>query len=141
MEQDEDNNRIEILFKLLGEDLPDGGATTGADLEAVSLFARRSASDPDDLRTWATIANVGTEDAGPFEVAFYYTPENDPDPVFSVAQLEGLAVGESVSLLRMFDITGLAPGHYTVGVIADPDDLLAEPNEENNSTETRLRLY
>jgi subtilase family serine protease len=143
LEQNERNNRIEILYKLLaGDDVPDGGGVgTGADLEVMSLFARRSMSDPDDLRAWATIENVGTEDAPPFEVAFYYTPEHDPDPVFSVAEVEGLAVGESVTLLRRFDITGLAPGHYVVGVIADPEDLLKEPNEDNNTRETKLLLF
>jgi len=140
-EQDEENNRAELLFVLPGP--PDGGTptATGADLVALSLFARRSSSDPDDLRAWATIGNHGIHDVGPFEVAFYYTPENDPDPVFSVANVPGLAAGATVTLLRTFDITGLAAGHYLVGVIADPEDLLHEPNEENNAQETRLRLY
>jgi len=134
------NNMLEIAFEL-PEEAGGPGGEPGADLAVLSLFARRSTTSPDDLRVWATLTNIGVADAGTFEVAFYYTPLGDPDPVFSVASVSALAVGETVTLLRSFDATGLAAGRYDVGVIVDPEDAIPETDEDNNAQETELRLY
>ncbi|UCF10513.1 MAG: hypothetical protein JSW65_02225, partial [Candidatus Bipolaricaulota bacterium] len=135
------NNVIEIPFELPEPEGRPDVPVGDVDLAAVTLFARRSSSDPDDLRMWSTVANLGLEDVGPFEVAFTYTPLGDPDPVFSIASVPGLAAGETVTLLRTLDITGLPSGYYVVTVIVDPEDLIPELDEENNTQQEKVRLF
>jgi len=93
----------------------------------------------------ATIANVGTKDAGPFLVYF----NADENPVSQnyrpqvTHNVTGLAKGESIVLQA--DFAGLARPEnsylrnvYRITVIADPKGMVDEANENNNEGEARL---
>jgi hypothetical protein len=94
----------------------------------------------------ATIANVGTKDAGEFMV--YFNADESPESQNHRPQVNhhvpGLRKGESIDLSA--DFTPLAHtdnNHlgnvYQITVLADPKDMVKELNENNNTKSIPLQ--
>jgi len=80
-----------------------------------------------------TVSNAGDADAGAFSVAFYVN-----ETKVSEKTVDSLAAGASKELT--FSWTPTAVGTYTLTAKVDPDNKIAESNEENNMASTTVTV-
>lgn len=84
-----------------------------------------------------TAKNQGTGQAGLFEVRLFLSTDQTitaSDTVLGFRNLSSLAAGASNSANTTVTIpSGLTPGTYYIGAIADTANVLPEDNETNNS--------
>ena len=102
----------------------------GVDLVVVDAFYDGGTppvcgAHPLDMGTRVVVANNGTFDVGPFVVQL---------SSFNQQTVPGLAAGEQTSIL----FSGIFLGPTTV--VADPDNLIAESDETNNSLSTTIPI-
>ena len=130
-ERVESNNIVDTPVLIQGADL----APTGLVLDPPSPVA---AGQRVTLK--ALVTNVGVDPAGKFSVEFSWCETIDPTgpapqvvchSVGSVS-FPGMAVANPQQAESVLDTSSLAPGEYAVRVVVDPDDEVAEQNEQNN---------
>ncbi|MBN2494711.1 MAG: VCBS repeat-containing protein, partial [Deltaproteobacteria bacterium] len=119
---------------------------TGIDLAVErlgELFAiepyPKSPSVLDDVRLVALVKNGGTEASGPAVCRFY-----DGDPISGTligeAALDPVEPkGSQAAVVSWTDLSGLQ-GVHAVHVVIDPEDLVPEQDEENNSGHREIEL-
>ena len=130
-ERVETNNILDAPFLVQGPDLVPAGLLLGP----VSPVA---AGQKVTLK--ALVANIGVEAAGTFRVDFSWCETIDPTgpapqvECHSVGSVSfpGLAVNSPQPAEWVLDTSALAPGDYLIRVVVDPDDGVAEQNEQNN---------
>ena len=144
-ELDETNNELVTTLTLLASRSPDLAlCSDGVTVEPVSSVQRGQT-----VRLTTCIANLGEQDAGPFEVRFSYCRASlsatgalmecsdayeqgsfSPGPRISVP---GLAIADSIEVSVLLETTDFRPGDYSLRVEIDPADAVRERNELNNS--------
>lgn len=86
-----------------------------------------------------TVTNIGTGNAKSFAVGFYISTDNvitTTDRLLNTRTVQSLAAGEVSTATTAVGIpASLTPGTYYIGVIADPDNVQYESNEDNNSSQ------
>ena len=129
MESDEENNTASAALSVGSRPLSDPDlAVTASDVTA----APGSSSSPELITIAAIIRNRGETTAANVVVRFL-----DGKKILGEARIDKVfGLGEaSVSLTA-----ALPTGMRTIVVMADPDDLIAESNEENNNAELRFEV-
>lgn len=107
------------------------------DLDVVSVLATDHvgrAGDP--IAVDVELSNGGTGDSGDFDLSLLLSSDDildAADPEICRSTEISLAGGSSRSLRLDCTLPDLPAGSYTLGVVADPDDLLDELDEANNS--------
>jgi len=126
-EQNEGNNRIVVGLSVQGSELHPLGVEVG------SAPVRQG----DAITVVSLVENTGEKTATAFTVGFYIdTLRFD---TFSYTG-EGLERDDSVKAEGVLQTTDLPPGPYTLRVVVDPDDRVAELDEANNVISTPLAL-
>ncbi|TRZ66935.1 MAG: hypothetical protein D4Q77_03935 [Methanothrix sp.] len=142
-----ENNNEKWKIKVQG---PDGGAsaedkagTAGSKVDLVVSEVRedpnQAAAASDQLTFTMELKNLGTAKEMGFYVGFYLSFDRTitPDDIYIGYGVVDLGPGESrsgpVPCLIPADIT---PGLYYIGVIADPQEKVAESDETNNARAT-----
>ncbi len=96
--------------------------------------------------TSATILNSGNAPAAPFSVGFYLSTDaviTASDTLLgSVSAAQGLGVGLTFpTLVQTWPLpTGIQPGTYYVGVLADNGNVVQESNESNNYASLKITV-
>lgn len=83
----------------------------------------------------ATIDNLGPDAVGPYTVRFYYSSDQNitnNDALLCTVQEAGLA-GNGSAVVQDECVVPNLDGDYYLGAIADPGNLIAETNENNNA--------
>ncbi len=86
----------------------------------------------------ATVKNVGDTDANNVYVGFYYDSVSSSTHIGN-ASVGTLAAGSSANVQITWDTTGHT-GTHTLIAYADPDNIVAEKNETNNSASTSVTV-
>ena len=141
LETNENNNEM-WKRKVSGVEAgtPAGGMEGLVDLVVTEVrFDPSQPQSPDKLTFIMGIKNLGGEKAKGFNAGFYLSHDRDitADDIYIGYGVIDLEPGESKSgpvpcALR----ETLVPGHYYIGVIADPLEKLAESDETNNAMAT-----
>ncbi len=90
-----------------------------------------TANEGDTVTIYATVKNVGNEDANNVYVGFYYDTISQ-STLIGNASVGTLTVGTSNTVSMEWDTTNHV-GTHTIIVYADPDNIIAEKNENNNT--------
>lgn len=120
-------------------------ASGAPDLVAVSLAsATRSAGPGDTIEVSRTIQNLGQGASGPLSYAFVLSADgvlDASDREVWRGSLASLGPGEDSSARVSVRLPAdLRSGVYRLGLRVDPDDLLAEPDEDNGEVLARDTL-
>lgn len=112
-------------------------STLPVDLTMTAVSGPKSARDGESISLTATVTNLGTTSAPASTIQWYLSVDNiitaADTPLASVATAS-LAGGSSRSVSATTTVPGSVPaGTYYLGVIADPENLIAETNETNNA--------
>ncbi len=112
---------------------------TGVDLEVVGLkTSTGKAYQGEDEQLNFTIANQCLDPVVDAEFAIYLSSDAVLDPADTLVELQPtgpIAAGGELALTQKFTVPpGVAPGVYSVLVSADPAGLIAESNEDNNTS-------
>ncbi|KPK75026.1 MAG: hypothetical protein AMJ79_12655, partial [Phycisphaerae bacterium SM23_30] len=142
-EADETNN-FDDLDIFIGEG---GGPGGGVELQADNLFVDLLGGPVlwgDTLSIDADVINVGDQEAGEFSVQVLLSEDNLPDggdtEIYSY-QVSSLGPGQV--FLQNFDYTlpvSGADGEYYLIMVADSNDAVAEPSEEDNISAISLYI-
>ena len=109
------------------------------DLTITSISTSASTVDEGDSVTiYATVKNVGNEQANSVYVGFYYDTVDSAHLIQKVSAGD-LSAGSSANVQATWDTTGHT-GVHTVIAYADPDNSIAESNENNNSASTTVTV-
>lgn len=109
----------------------------GEDLVITAVSGPSSGQRGTNIIITNTAKNQGTGQAGFFEVRLFLSPDQTitaSDTVLGYRNVSSLAAGVSNSANTTVTIpSGLTPGTYYIGAIADTANVLPEDNETNNS--------
>ncbi len=109
------------------------------DLTITSISTSASTVDEGDSVTiYATVKNVGNLDANNVYVGFYYDTVDSAHLIQKVSAGD-LSAGSSANVQATWDTTGHT-GTRTIIAYADPDNSIAEKNEDNNSASTTVTV-
>ncbi len=109
------------------------------DLTITSISTSASSVDEGKTLTiYATVKNVGTEDANNVYVGFYYDSVSSATHIGN-ASVGSLAAGTSANVEISWNTAGHVGTHKLIAY-ADPDNLIAETNETNNSASTKVTI-
>ncbi len=109
------------------------------DLTITSISTSASTVDEGKSVTiYATVKNVGNVDANNVYVGFYYDNVSENTHIGNVS-VGTLAAGASASVQIAWDTSGHV-GTHTLIAYADPDNIIAEKNETNNSASTTITV-
>ncbi len=97
-----------------------------------------SVNEGTSITIYATVKNVGTQDASNVYVGFYYDTVSASTHIGN-ASVGSLAAGSSANVQISWDTTGHT-GTHTLIAYADPDNLVMETNESNNSATTSVTV-
>jgi len=97
-----------------------------------------SVNEGDTLTIYATVKNVGNENANNVYVGFYYDSVSSSTHIGNVS-VGNLGAGSSQNVEIHWDTTGHA-GTHTIIAYADPDNIVHEKNETNNSASTSVTV-
>ncbi|MFH0774686.1 MAG: CARDB domain-containing protein [bacterium] len=89
-----------------------------------------------------TIKNQGSGSAGSFKVYFYLSSDTTittGDTYLGYINISGLSVGASISGNYSF-YRSSSPSGYYIGAIVDPDNYIAESNENNNTAYNSIQV-
>ena len=142
-----ENNNEKWKTKVQG---PEGGASaqgkTGFAGSKVDLVVKEVSENPnhaaaasDQLTFTMVLENLGTTKEKGFYVGFYLSPDRSitADDIYIGYGVVDLRPGESKSGPVPCKIpAGITPGLYYLGVIADPQEKVAESDETNNARAT-----
>jgi len=120
-ERNETNNMLIVGFSVLGSELQAEG------LELPSAAIRQG----DAVTVRASVINTADRPADEFVVAFYLSGERFD--TFFYRGDGGLAEGERTSVQGILDTRDLPVGEYDLRVVIDPDNLIPEFDEGNNT--------
>jgi hypothetical protein len=119
------------------------GPSTGSYVDLVVSDVREDpnqvTTESDNLTFLMDLKNVGTAPAHGFYVGFYLSPNQSitTDDIYIGYGIVDLEPGESKSgPVRCRIPAGILPGLYYIGVIADPQEKVAESDETNNARAT-----
>ena len=141
LETNENNNEM-WKRKVSGAEAgtPAGGMEGLVDLVVTEVrFDPSQPQSPDKLTFIMGIKNLGGEKAKGFNAGFYLSHDRDitADDIYIGYGVIDLEPGESKSGPIPCNLPEtLVPGHYYIGVIADPLEKLAESDETNNAMAT-----
>ncbi len=111
--------------------------TTGTDLQALSMAIGSDFTTEDSILATAQVACTGTEGVGTVLVGFYEGHPDSGGVPIGVCSGGPLAPGEVVPVSVRW--SGRA-GETLVWCLVDPDDAIAEANEEDNAACARVCL-
>jgi subtilase family serine protease len=101
----------------------------------------------DDTFVFITVENIGDADAvGKYVVSFWYNWTGDPatsvplTPVENDADLGDLAAGASNECYLAMKTQAMDPGNYSITIVVDDENTIAESNESNNEVNLTLHL-
>jgi beta propeller repeat protein len=122
------NGNWDIYTEVLVIPRPDLGAWT---------FAPPSGTVSRTFTIQNSVKNYGTAPAGPFTVGFYLSPDTaftTADVLIGTRSIAGLDIGEAAPNVNTpVTIPSSVPeGSYYLGMIIDPENVIAESNEANN---------
>lgn len=118
---DADGQILEILY-------PPISPIGQPDLTVISLFvSARISPQSCDVRVFATVANEGAADAGPFKIGVFVDGKSFPDQEIEVA---GLPAGGRTPIVAI--ISGLSLSMHFIDVFADWQNAIKESDEGNN---------
>ena len=124
-----------------------GSAGSKVDLVVVSVRSEPShaAASSDQLTFTMELKNLGTAEVKGFNVGFYLSPDRfiAADDIYTGYGVVDLKPGESKGGPVPCKIpANITPGLYYIGVIADPQEKVAESDETNNAraTEDPVRI-
>ena len=106
--------------------------------EATSSYYPATVSQGDYWELYWDFRNVGTGEAGQFDVAFYASVDQDIDPLedslLATETISGLGAGGYTGVEIYLDsFPNVHWGNYYVGVVIDPDNAVIESDESNNT--------
>lgn len=140
-EMDEGNNALAALGKLQVKVPP------APDLAPTALSFSPTSVQPalgEKVTATDTIQNIGVLPAGPFRVGYYLSSNpvvTQGDLLVGSRAISALAVGESSTASTSFALpTGVGPGSYFIGVIADDEGAVLEVQEKNNALTSAVPL-
>lgn len=131
-EQNEENNELIVGFSVMG-----------TELHPISLDA---SSEPirqgDTITVVAVIENTGDRSQYDFNVGFYLDDSRFDTFYYraSTATDEGLEEDDRARVEGVLSTFDFPPGTYTLRVVVDPDDRVAELDEGNNVISSSLRI-
>jgi len=97
-----------------------------------------SVNEGDSVTIYATVKNVGTENATGVYVGFYYDSISSDTHIGNVS-VGNLSVGESKDISITWDTTNHA-GTHDIIAFADPDNNIPELKENNNTATTSVTV-
>ena len=107
-----------------------------ADLTVNSVTAPANANRGNSISVSTSIGNLGGP-AGSFTAAFYLSKDaivNGSDILLGTKTITSLTGGSTTTVSGSFTVpAGIATGKYYIGAIVDPDSVIAESKENNNS--------
>ena len=99
-------------------------------LIAIVAFSSSTPREGDDVKVTATLKNNGTDTAASVIVAFY-----DGNSKFASVKVDSLPAGNSTPVTATWKAV---KGAHQIKAVADPDNKVAESNEENNALAVQL---
>ncbi len=112
---------------------------SNVDLTITDIHLSSSSVDEGDTVTiYATVENVGGDDASNVYVGFYYDSISSSNHIGNVS-VGDLAAGDSADVQITWDTTGKT-GNHNIIAVADPDNIVAEKDENNNTDSTALTV-
>jgi subtilase family serine protease len=121
------------------------GGRAGADLAVVAGSYAGFPAGPhvaDEITSNITIRNIGDADPGAFEVVFYLNDTATPIKPFDYnVTFGGLSPGDDQAVSMAWKTDDLTAGvPYTVIMIIDPENLVADANRTNNRYDQSVTL-
>ncbi len=111
----------------------------GPDLTITSVSTSASSvNEGDTVTIYATVKNVGSEEADNVYVGFYYDSISSETHIGN-ASAGNLAAGASTTVQITWDTSGHA-GTHTIIAYADPDNKIVETNENNNTASVNITV-
>lgn len=109
-------------------------------IEAANIgFDPAPASPGDQVTVYATIRNDGNADASDIQVQFVDATGTTSAPIGQFQVIDLIPAGSSTTIQVTYDTAGIS-GDRDIGVVVDPNNVIAEPSESDNSAEKRLSL-
>jgi uncharacterized repeat protein (TIGR01451 family) len=109
-------------------------------IEAANIgFDPAPASPGDQVTVYATIRNDGSADATDVQVQIADSTGTGMIPIGALQVIDIIPAGGSATLQVTYDTAGLS-GDRDISVTVDPNNILAEPSESDNTAEKRLSL-
>ena len=109
-------------------------------IEAANIgFDPAPASPGDQVTVYATIRNDGNADASDVQVQFVDATGTTSVPIGQLQAIDVIPAGSSATIQITYDTAG-SSGDRDIGVVVDPNNVIAEPSESDNSAEKRLSL-
>ena len=111
--------------------------TRNVDLSFTGAGSPKTAKNEASINVTATVKNLGTAAAPGSTIRWFLSTDNiitTADTPLASISTAALAAGASRAVSVSTTVPGSVPaGTYYIGVIADPDNLVAETNETNNA--------
>ncbi|MFN2202119.1 MAG: CARDB domain-containing protein [Caldilineaceae bacterium] len=107
--------------------------------ESGITFTPAEPTDGTEVTISAKVLNDGTLDSGKVEVAFFDVSTGSPQAIGSTQVIVSIPAGGSEKASVTYDTTG-KEGERTIQVVVDPDDKVAEMDEDDNQAETTLTV-
>ncbi|MBI4870896.1 MAG: DVUA0089 family protein, partial [Candidatus Riflebacteria bacterium] len=115
---------------------PATGTTSPADLVAVDLYAPPVARQGRTCQFTGVLANQGQQASGCFSVRFVLSKDSavtNLDRYLGDSYVCSMAAGETRTVtVSAYVDSSITTGQYSLGMIADLDNVIAESNERNN---------
>jgi subtilisin family serine protease len=130
LEENESNNA------LTGHTIDITAGPTGPDLVMTAVSGPASGEKGGTITLANTVCNKGPGSAGFFYVGLYFSTDATivtTDPRLGERFVSGLAPGDCSNANTTVTLSGLTPGTYYIGAIADSFSQVQEDNETNNS--------
>lgn len=109
-------------------------------IEAANIgFDPVSANPGDQVTVYATIRNDGDADATDVQVQFVDATGTGTIPIGEPQVIDVIPAGGSATLQVTYDTGGLSSDR-DIGVVIDPNNVIGEPKESDNTAEKRLSL-
>ncbi len=125
------SNSVQVTLEVTPSNAPDLTITS------ISTSAA-TVNEGDTVTIYATVKNVGDEDASNVYVGFYYDSVSSSTHIGNVS-VGTLAAGSSANVQITWDTTGHTGTHALIAY-ADPDNIISEKNETNNSATTTVTV-
>jgi len=131
-EMDELNNSVTVAFSV-GE--PEAGLVPGMNLLCRDITVEHQG---DSAMVAGLIVNSGTQDVESFQVSYSVVGSAGAEYERRTVSLPGLAPGESVPYNYSVARSSLPWGSHTASVTIDPQNLIAETDEADNTCQASL---
>ncbi len=132
---DEDSGATYGFHEWIDICVASGGGLPDLEIANVSIDSY-SGEAGDSFDITYTRSNLGTVDSGSFELSVRFSENTNitvADDEACNLSLSSMAPGESFVRVAGCTVPAIADGDYYVGIILDPDDVIAEEDEDNNT--------